>query len=119
MADHNELGKLGEKEAAGMLLSEGYKILHRNWRYKHAEIDIVAQDGDNLVIVEVKTRSTSYYGDPAEAVNSSKQKFLIKATEALIRKFDYDLNVRYDIISVIIKGNRIIIDHIKDAFYPE
>jgi putative endonuclease len=119
MAEHNRLGKKGENEAVEMLTREGYEILHRNWRYKSYEIDIVAKDENDLVIIEVKTRSTDYYGKPEEAVNLAKQKFLIRSTEALIRKYDYDLNVRYDIISVIVKGNNIKIDHIKDAFYPE
>ncbi len=119
MARHIDLGKTGEDHALDYLLREGYSILHRNWRFKHNEIDIIATDNNDLVVVEVKTRSTDLYGTPEESVDKKKQEFLIKATEALIEKYSYDMNVRYDIISVIINRNKISVNHIKDAFYPD
>lgn len=119
MARHNILGKKGEEAAAMYLLEKGYEILNQNWRFGHDEIDIVARKNDELVIVEVKTRSSDYFGDPMEAVDIKKQKILIRATESYISEFNYDMNIRYDIISIILKNNNLSIRHIKDAFYPE
>ena len=68
MADHNDLGKLGEELAVNYLTGKGYEILERNWRNIHKEIDIIAKDGKFLVIVEVKTRKSDEYGAPDLAV---------------------------------------------------
>ncbi len=119
MARHNQLGIKGEDVAVSYLKENKIEVLHRNWRFGNDEIDIVAKDGIDLIIVEVKTRSTDYFGDPAEAVDEKKQSFLIRAAESLITNEGYDMNIRYDIISVIVHGNKTTIRHIKDAFYPE
>jgi putative endonuclease len=118
MSEHNKLGKRGEETAAVYLAGLGYKIIERNWRHQKDEIDIIARDGDFLVIVEVKTRSTDVFGNPEDAVTTKKQKFLIRATEEYIFKNDISLETRYDIISVIKQGNKETIRHIKEAFYP-
>ena len=73
MARHNELGKKGENLAKEMLVDKGYTIVETNWRFDKDEIDIVAKDGDEFVIVEVKTRSTDFYGFPEDAVDSQKE----------------------------------------------
>ena len=119
MAEHLKLGQRGESLAADFLKNKGYRILERNWRHEKDEIDIVAMDGDMLVIVEVKTRSSDFFGDPADAVNYRKEQFLIRATEAYLDEKDLDLDSRFDIISIILKGNDASITHIEDAFYPE
>ena len=75
-------------------------------------------DEDFLVIVEVKTRSTDFFGLPEEAVTNKKQKYLIRAADAYINIQDLHWEVRYDIIAIILEGNKQIINHIKDAFYP-
>ncbi len=118
MAKHIETGKKGEDIAVSFLVSKGYKILETNWHSGHKEIDIVALDKNMLVIVEVKTRSTDYFGYPEEAVNKKKQQLLINAANAYVFKHDLSNEIRYDIISIILKGNDIKIDHIKDAFFP-
>lgn len=118
MSEHNKLGKKGEDLAAVYLAGLGYKIIERNWRHKNDEIDIIAQDGHTLVIVEVKTRSTDVFGNPEDAVTITKQKFLIRATEEYIFKNDSLLETRYDIISIIKQGSKETIRHIKEAFYP-
>lgn len=118
MAKHYDLGLKGEEIATTYLAELGYKVIERNWRHRKDEIDIIALDGRFLVIVEVKTRSTEIFGEPEEAVTASKQKFLIRATEEYIFMKDIELETRYDIISIIIKGDREIIKHIKEAFYP-
>lgn len=119
MAQHNELGKQGEEIAKKFLLEKSYIIIETNWRFNRDEIDIVAQDGEELVIVEVKTRSTDYYGYPEEAVDSQKEGFLIRATEAYLEENDLDLDTRFDIVSIILNKKETKIHHIVDAFYPE
>ena len=68
MAKHYDLGKKGEEIAANYLAEKGYKIIARNWRFGKDEIDIIAEHDNFLVIIEVKTRSSSDYGEPEEAV---------------------------------------------------
>ncbi len=116
MAQHNELGKRGEQLALKMLKEKGYTILETNWRHEKEEVDIIAQEGDELVIVEVKTRSTDYFGDPEEAVGAAKANRLIQAAEAYVEEHDLNIDVRYDIVSIIINQG-VHIRHIKDAFY--
>jgi putative endonuclease len=118
MASHIETGKKGESLAADFLLKKGYKILETNWHYGHKEIDIIAMEGNMLVIVEVKTRSTDYFGYPEEAVNKKKQEYLIKAADAYVYRYDLPYEVRYDIIAIILNGNDVKIHHIEDAFFP-
>ena len=118
MAKHNELGKLGEDIAAQFLVDKGYEILERNWRNKHKEIDIIAKDGETLVIVEVKTRQSDDHGEPDLAVTRQKQTCLIYAANAYIFKNMLDVNTRFDIISIVFNQGKPIIDHIEDAFLP-
>jgi putative endonuclease len=118
MSQHYELGKKGEELATVFLEEEGYKILHRNWRFGKDEIDIIAQTDKFLVIVEVKTRSTDYFGDPEEAVDKQKQRFLVRAADVYIKQKEIDLEVRFDIISIIFEKGTHTIRHIEDAFYP-
>ncbi len=119
MARHNELGKKGEELAKEMLCDKGYTIIATNWRFDKDEIDIVAKDGDELVIVEVKTRSSDFYGHPEDAVDSQKEKFLIRATEAYLVENDMDVDTRFDIVAIILNNKETKIHHIVDAFYPE
>lgn len=118
MAEHNELGKDGEVAAIDYLKKNGYKVLHTNWRKGHYELDIVAKTEDELVIVEVKTRSEGSITDPEDAVTNQKIRNIISATDCYIKQFDVDLPARFDIISIIGKYPNFEIDHIEDAFYP-
>jgi len=117
MADHNKLGKKGEALALKMLSDKGYEILETNWRHKRDEIDIIALDGNEIVIVEVKTRSTDFFGDPEDSIDKLKMKRLVRATEEYLGQNSIENECRYDIVSIII-NNKINIRHIKDAFYP-
>ncbi len=118
MADHNELGKLGEELANKHLREKGYQILEVNWYHGRDEIDIIARDGEMLVIVEVKTRATTDFGEPEFAVNRRKQRTLVRTAEAYIQEKDLDVETRFDIVSVIVTPNEKHIHHIEDAFYP-
>ena len=113
-----DLGQQAEDLAASYLEEKGYRILARNWYYRHKEIDIVALRNDMLVIVEVKGRRGRFLESPEEAVNMQKQRFLIQAANAYVEKYDMDVEVRFDIISLIFQGNKHRLYHIDDAFYP-
>ena len=118
MAEHNDFGKLGEELAVNYLIEKGYDILERNWRNIHKEIDIIARDGKDLVIVEVKTRQSDENGEPDMAVTRQKQTRLISAANAYLFQNKLDINTRFDIISIIMKDNSPVINHIEDAFMP-
>ena len=118
MAESQELGKSGEEIAYDYLIKKGFKILEKNWRHNKDEVDIIATRGEYLVIVEVKTRSTFYFGEPQIFVNKKKQGFMIRAANAYILKNNIDNETRFDIISIVQSGDRVSIRHIEDAFYP-
>lgn len=118
MAEHNDLGKIGEELAVNYLIGKGYEILERNWRNKHKEIDIVAKDGGTLVIVEVKTRQSDGFGEPDMAVTRQKQRCLVYAANAYVFSKRLDLDIRFDIISIVFNQGNPKIDHIEDAFLP-
>jgi putative endonuclease len=114
---NQDLGKTGEDLAVQHLISEGYHILERNWRSGHKEIDIIALKGDILAVVEVKTRKSEDYGNPDIAVDGYKQKMLISAADAYVRYKNLEVEVRFDIISIILNGTSHKTEHIEDAFY--
>ncbi len=118
MASHNELGKAGEAQAIKYLESIDYSILEINFKIRRLEIDIIAKDKDELVIVEVKTRSDDTISNPEVAVTKKKQSQLITAAHAYIVKNQIDLNTRFDIISIT-KNKKQEIEHIRNAFYPK
>lgn len=118
MRRSNIKGKRAEDIAAGLLQNKGYRILHRNWRHLHKELDIVAMDKDILVIVEVKSRYTLSNDPVSELVSQAQQKHIVDAAEAYIFKNDIRYRVRFDVISVIFMGDKHFTDHITDAFLP-
>ncbi len=118
MADHNDLGTKGEELALQYLRKKNYKILKTNWRFGKNEIDIIATDDKILVIAEVKTRSSRFYGEPEVFVTRTKQRFLIKAAHAYIMQTNSDLETRFDIVAVVITQSETEIHHIENAFYP-
>jgi putative endonuclease len=118
MAENNETGKNGETEARAYLEKKGYKILEANWRFHHYELDIVATNDEELIIVEVKTRSDKYLVAPEKSIDSRKIRRIVTASDAYTRKYDIDLPVRFDVICLLKKGASFIIEnHIEDAFY--
>jgi len=116
MAIHNELGKKGEQLAVEFLQKNGYKILDRNWRYKKAEVDIIAQKNDILAVVEVKTRSSNYFGNPQDFVNQKKIQLLVEAINEYVISKDLDVEVRFDIVAILSNKNSFEIEHLEDAF---
>ena|SRR5690554_388719 len=116
MARHNEIGKIGENLAKEYLIREGYTILTTNYRYLKAEIDLIAQKGETLAIVEVKTRTSDDFGAPESFVDKKKIKRILDATNAYIDEHDIDLDVSLDIIAVLL-GKEIEIEHLPNAYY--
>lgn len=117
MAQHNELGKIGEKLAAEYLLSKGYEIVRKNYYYQKAEIDIIAKHNNMMVCVEVKTRNSDFFGDPQDFVTPSKIKLLVKAMDAFIVENDIELESRFDIIAILKNKSKEELTHYENAFY--
>lgn len=110
----HRIGKIGENKATEYLEKLGYKIIERNFVAKQGEIDIIAKDKQELVFIEVKTRTNTLYGKPVEAVNEPKQKHLINTAKYyLYSKHLENEFVRFDVIEVYLKNNSIKINHIK------
>jgi putative endonuclease len=109
----------GEKIAVGYLKKEGYQILECNWRYDHKEIDIIAQQGDEIVIVEVKTREGDYFEEPWEAVSTRKIRNLVEVADAWLNQRKIDLETRFDVISIIFSDDvNYELTHFPGAFIP-
>lgn len=117
MAYHNDLGSMGEQLATDYLSRNGYTILERNFRYQKAEIDIIAQKEATLVIVEVKTRNSAFFGDPQEFVTPGKIKLLVKAANEYVVSNNLEQEVRFDIISIVKNKTVEEITHFENAFY--
>lgn len=117
MAEHNDLGKFGETLAVEFLQKNGYDILETNWVFQKAEIDIIAQKGNTLAIVEVKTRSGTDYGLPQDFVNQKKIRLLVKAVDEFVTSQDLDVEVRFDIIGIQKVDGNFAIEHLTDAFF--
>ena len=118
MAKHNDLGDEGEDLATGFLVQQGYEILERNWRYSKGEIDIIAKDGELLIFIEVKTRSSAGLGRPEQFVSAKKIRLLSKTAAVYMAKNDYTWEIRFDVIGVLIRQSYTPqIRHYKDAFF--
>lgn len=116
--NNTELGTYGESLAVGFLKRKGYEIIDRNIRFKKWEVDIVATDGEKIIMVEVKTRQTAEIGEPWRAVTRAKQKQIINVANNYICENQIDKDTRFDIISIVHNSYRTDIVHIEDAFYP-
>lgn len=112
-----KLGKAGENFAAKFLESKGYEIIAQNYRIRSAEIDIIARLNDEIIFVEVKTRSNTRRGLPAEAVNIRKQKKIIEAASVFLQDDKFaDCPCRFDVIEIYSVDNNFRLRHIKNAF---
>ena len=118
MAEHNDLGRMGEEAAARYLVLHGYHIRERNWRAGHRDLDIVAERRGMLVFVEVKTRQSHDYGEPEEAVDAEKIRNLLAAAHVYMRLHQLDMAIRFDVVSVVGSDGHFDITHIPDAFLP-
>lgn len=121
MARHNDIGKWGEELAASFLVDQGYIVMQRDWHTGHRDLDIVATDPqtNELVFVEVKTRSDNRIAEPEEAVNYRKMRSLMLAANAYIKAYHIDTECRFDVVSIVgTPDTQFEIKLIKDAFNP-
>ena len=111
------LGRLGEDLAARHLAAKGYKIMARNWRCREGELDIVAQDGECLALVEVRTRRGTAVGSPEESITPAKQERLITLADAYVQAHDWPGDWRIDVVAIEMdrRGNLLRIDHYENA----
>jgi putative endonuclease len=119
MLKADSLGKKGEEIARDYLLKKGYQILNCNWFDGHLEIDIIAKEKDEIVVVEVKSRESYLYEEPWEAVSNRKIKNLVDAAETWLIQEEVDLETRFDVISIIFsKDGSYELTHFENAFTP-
>ncbi|WP_425235577.1 YraN family protein [Ulvibacterium sp.] len=117
MGKHNEFGKEGEQMAVDFLMAKGYDIKYRNYRYLKSEIDIIAQKGNTLAIIEVRARSNDQIVPIAETITKKKIGLLVMGADYYVTEQGLDVEVRFDVVTIL-KNSRIFkIEHIKDAFY--
>ena len=109
-------GKMGEEMAARYLEDQGYIIVERNYRKGHLEIDLIALDEDEIVVVEVKTRSHDVILDPEDAVGHKKRLALIRLANQYARSHGRTENIRLDIVAIVSNADNTEIKHIKNAF---
>ena len=118
MSQHLEVGAQGELIAQDFLKKLDYHILEQNWRYKHKEIDLIALDKNDLVIVEVKTRRSKRHGEMEDFISYQKINFLADAAGKYVERFKQEVNIRFDVITVYLLGEDAVVEHVKEAFHP-
>ena len=118
MRKTQKTGKLGEHIASNYLTSLGYQLLEKNWRHRKAEIDLILKDSDNLVFVEVKTRSSDHQGEPASFVSQRQQQLIFTAANAYMECINHSWEIRFDIIGITLwSEHRFDLKHYQDVFY--
>lgn len=117
MAQHNVTGVRGEDIAETYLREKNYKILHRNWSYLKNEIDIIASDSDTIIFVEVKTRTSCQWGRPEDAISEQKIRRIANAANYYMQEHSDLESARFDVVSIILDGDSVKIEHIEDAFF--
>lgn len=116
MIDKIKIGNKGEEMAASFLMAKGYEIVARNYRYKHAEIDLIVKKENLLVFVEVKTRASSTFGEPEHFVTAKKASKVMEGAEQYVVENHWHKNIRFDVVSVK-TGAIASIEHFEDAFH--
>ncbi len=116
MKTRSNIGAAGEKEASKYLQSKGYKIITNNFRSRFGEIDLIAKDKDTTVFVEVKTRSSSKFGSPADSVNYFKLQKLIKTSQFYISRFKIS-DYRFDVIEISLQDGKFYVNHLENVTF--
>jgi len=117
MGKHNDFGKEGEEIAATFLLKNGYTIRHKNYRYLKAEVDIIAEKNGTLAIIEVRARRSNYLENIADTVTAKKIKLLVAAADYYVVSNDLEVDIRFDIITVLKNSTIFELEHLENAFY--
>ncbi|MEO8330325.1 MAG: YraN family protein [Candidatus Nanopelagicales bacterium] len=116
MRAKDALGRYGEDVATRHLQAQGFVVLDRNWRCDVGEIDIVAREGDTLVVCEVKTRSGTAFGSPLEAVTATKAARLRRLAACWLRAHDvHPRDIRIDVVGVIGGHGAAEVEHVRGA----
>ena len=119
MSNEQSIGQWGEEIAQSYILRKGYQIMETNFRFSHGEVDIIAMKNNMLVFIEVKTRSSDYFGHPEEFVTNRKEKYMAEVAPLYMEKIGHMWEIRFDIISIIRFGHeQYRIRHFEDAFFP-
>jgi putative endonuclease len=115
--DRRGLGRRGEELAARQLAAKGYEIVARNWRCETGELDLVARDGECLVLVEVRTRRGRAMGSPEGSITATKQARLIALSEAYVQENGWDGDWRIDVVAIEMdgRGRLLRVDHYENA----
>ena len=117
MASHNDTGKTGEDLAAIWFEEKGYTILHKNWRHKNLEVDIIANNNNILYFIEVKAVTTLKFGNPEDKVSEKKIRNLINASEEYLFQNPQWKRIQFDVLSVtMIKNSAIEYFLIEDVY---
>ena len=117
MDSRQDLGREGERLAAQYLEGLGMTILERNWRFGHKEIDLIVREGNDLVVVEVKTRTAPVRELPEQAIPREKRRSLVSAANAYVRFNRIPLDVRFDTVNVVFNRESVELTHVRDAFF--
>ena len=118
MAKHNLLGQKGEDIAARYLEQKGYTVQDRNWHCGHKDLDLVVTKDDTIVFVEVKTRTSTDWGDPHDFIDDRKIRRIVNSADAYLRFNQVDMDVRFDIVSIVAESGVFKVEHIEQAFFP-
>lgn len=116
MAEHNILGTRGEDLAVEFLKDKGHQIVERNWRLSGYEIDIISEDDEFIVFVEVKTRSSSQWGNPEQSIGKQRMRRMINGASHYLKLNNIDKPARFDIVAIIVSEKEKEIEHFEDAF---
>ena len=116
MSKNKEIGRKGESIAIDYLRKKGYSVIHKNYRYRRYEIDIIAMTENTVVFIEVKSRNSLDFGHPEEAIGNSKIEHILRCADHYIHHNHWEGDIRFDIISILY-DQKPVIEHIEDAFY--
>ena len=112
-----KLGRQGEARAAVFLKQKNYRIVEKNYRHRKAKVDIIALKDNLLIAVEIKTRSTGFFGAPETFLKRQQQQRIVEAIDFYVKENQLGVEVRFDIVSLIKVGNGSEIKHLKNVFY--
>jgi putative endonuclease len=116
-AARQEFGELGERIAERWLKRQGWRVIQRRFRNGHRDIDLVVERDGTVAFVEVKARRGLAFGDPVEAVNWSKQKELVRSASVWIDRHGKPAeSYRFDVVGVLVEGDRVQVRHVPNAF---
>lgn len=114
----NETGRIGEEIALAWLTEHGFRLLDRNWRSGHLELDLVMEGPARVHIVEVKTMTPPLLIQPFEKVDAVKQRRLTTAARRYIAQRHVTREVQFDVVSVVLGGDSPAVEYIPEAFFP-